>query len=59
METWFRNSGLTQFGGHAAIVMMGVTGSEATGQAAGAAGMVKSRGFELASPSAVPLHLMK
>jgi hypothetical protein len=55
VQTWFRNSGLTQFGGHAAIVMMGVTGSEATGQAAGAAGLVKSRGFELASTIGGPL----
>src|SRR6266545_4468830 len=49
VQTWFRNSGLTQFGGHAAVVMMGVTGSESVGQAAGAAGLVKSRGLELAS----------
>jgi Thrombospondin type 3 repeat/FG-GAP-like repeat len=55
VETWFRNSGLTQFGGHAAIVMMGVTGSESTGQAAGAAGLVKSRGFEAASSIGGPL----
>ena len=43
VSTWFRNSGLTQFGGHAAIVMVGDTGSTATGQAAGAAGLIKSR----------------
>jgi len=55
VQTWFRNSGLTQFGGHAAIVMMGVTGSESTGQAAGAAGLVKSRGFELAPSIGGPL----
>ncbi len=53
--TWFRNSGLTQFGGHAAIVMMGDTGSQSTGQAAGAAGLVKSRGLELAPTIGGPL----
>ena len=42
--TWFRNSGTTQYGGHAHIVMPAVTGSEATGQASGAAGLVKSYG---------------
>jgi hypothetical protein len=45
--TWFRNSNITQFGGHAAIVMMGDTGSQATGQAAGAAGLVKSMGLQV------------
>jgi subtilase family protein len=40
--TWFRNSGTTQYGGHAHIVMPAVTGSEATGQASGAAGLVIS-----------------
>jgi hypothetical protein len=40
--TWFRNSGTTQYGGHAHIVMPGVTGSQATGQAAGASGLVIS-----------------
>jgi Subtilase family/FG-GAP-like repeat len=40
--TWFRNSGTTQYGGHAHIVMPGVTGSAATGQASGAAGLVIS-----------------
>ena len=40
--TWFRNSGTTQYGGHAHIVMPAVTGSAATGQASGAAGLVKS-----------------
>ncbi len=42
--TWFRNSGTTQYGGHAHIVMPAVTGSQATGQAAGAAGLVSSFG---------------
>jgi hypothetical protein len=40
--TWFRNSGTTQYGGHAHIVMPGVTGSQATGQASGAAGLLES-----------------
>jgi hypothetical protein len=40
--TWYRNSGTTQYGGHADIVMPAVTGSEATGQASGAAGLVIS-----------------
>ena len=52
ISTWFRNSGTTQYGGHAHIVMPGVTGSAATGQASGAAGLVKSfgrqEGIELA-----------
>ncbi len=44
--TWFRNSGTTQYGGHAHVVMPAVTGSQATGQAAGAAGLVSSYGRE-------------
>ena len=50
--TWFRNSGTTQYGGHAHIVMPAVTGSAATGQASGAVGLIKSfarqEGIELA-----------
>jgi len=50
--TWFRNSGTTQYGGHAHIVMPAVTGSAATGQASGLAGLVKSfarqKGVDLA-----------
>ncbi|MDQ3934769.1 MAG: FG-GAP-like repeat-containing protein [Actinomycetota bacterium] len=38
--TYFRNSGLTQYGGHAHIMFPAVTGSIATGQAAGAAGLI-------------------
>ena len=49
--TWFRNSGTTQYGGHAHVVMPAVTGSVATGQASGAAGLVisyaRSKGIEL------------
>jgi Subtilase family len=44
--TWFRNSGTTQYGGHAHIVMPATTGSEATGQASGAAGLLASYGLE-------------
>ena len=40
--TWFRNSGTTQYGGHAHIAMPAVTGSQATGQASGAAGLIAS-----------------
>jgi hypothetical protein len=32
VETWFRNSGLCQYGGHHHINMMGDTGSQATGR---------------------------
>jgi hypothetical protein len=44
--TWFRNSGTTQYGGHAHIVMHATTGSVATGQASGAAGLIMSYGRE-------------
>src|SRR3989442_8567221 len=51
--TWFRDSNLTQYGGHAHIAMKGTTGSECTGQAAGAAGLLMSyahqRGTDLRS----------
>ncbi|HEX8067285.1 MAG TPA: S8 family serine peptidase [Thermoleophilaceae bacterium] len=50
--TWFRNSGTTQYGGHAHVVMPAPTGSQATGQAAGAAGLLigyaRDRGIRLA-----------
>jgi hypothetical protein len=42
VQTYFRNSGLTQYGGHAHIVMPAVTGSVGTGQASGAAGLMYS-----------------
>src|SRR5206468_4013236 len=45
--TWFRDSNLTQYGGHAHIDMKGVTGSECTGQAAGAAGLLMSYAKQL------------
>ena len=40
--SFFRNSNLTQYGGKADIVLMGSTGSVNTGQASGAAGLLKS-----------------
>ncbi len=42
--SFFRNSNLTQYGGKADIVLMGSTGSENTGLASGAAGLVHSFG---------------
>src|SRR6059036_2115621 len=48
--TWFRDSNLTQYGGHAHIDMKGVTGSECTGQAAGAAGLLMSYGKQRGTP---------
>jgi len=49
--SFFRNSNLTQYGGKADIVLMGATGSENTGQASGAAGLLASYGREeLGSP---------
>ena len=51
--SFFRNSNLTQYGGKADIVLMGSTGSENTGQAAGAAGLLASFGrqrFGAANP---------
>jgi Subtilase family/RTX calcium-binding nonapeptide repeat (4 copies) len=44
--SFFRNSNLTQYGGKADIVLMGSTGSENTGQAAGAAGLLMAFGRE-------------
>ena len=44
--SFFRNSNLTQYGGKADIVLMGSTGSENTGQASGAAGLLASFGRE-------------
>jgi hypothetical protein len=40
--SFFRNSNLTQYGGKADVVLMGSTGSENTGQAAGVAGLLES-----------------
>ncbi len=47
IQTWFRNSGTTQYGGHAHIVMPAVTGSAATGQASGAAALLISYARQL------------
>ena len=44
--SFFRNANLTQYGGKADIVLMGSTGSENTGQAAGAAALLASYGRE-------------
>ncbi|MEA2479190.1 MAG: hypothetical protein QOJ07_1112 [Thermoleophilaceae bacterium] len=44
--TYFRGAGTTQYGGHSSIAMEGATGSENTGKAAGAAGMVYSAGVQ-------------
>jgi hypothetical protein len=49
IATYFRNSNITQYGGHNPISMMADIGSFATGQAAGAAGLIVSRGDEIAS----------
>jgi hypothetical protein len=49
--SFFRNSNLTQYGGKADIVLIGATGSENTGQASGAAGLLASYGRqELRTP---------
>jgi hypothetical protein len=60
--TWFRNSGTTQYGGHAHIVMHATTGSVATGQASGAAGLIMSyareRGRDLAPNEVKQLFTM-
>src|SRR5438093_110424 len=48
--TWLRDSNLTQYGGHAHIAMKGSTGSECTGQAAGAAGLLMSYGKQRGTP---------
>ncbi len=45
--SFFRNANLTQYGGKADIVLMGATGSENTGQASGAAGLLASYGREV------------
>lgn len=47
-RTYFRQANLTQYGGHAHVAIGGDTGSQATGKAAGVAGLVASRGLELA-----------
>ena len=44
--TYFRGAGTTQYGGHSSGAMDGSTGSENTGKASGAAGMVVSAALE-------------
>jgi hypothetical protein len=60
--TWFRNSGTTQYGAHAHIVMPATTGSVATGQASGAAGLMisyaRDRGRDLAPNEVKQLFTM-
>ena len=48
--TLFRGAGTTQYGGHSSISMIGATGSENTGKAAGAAALVYSAGLDRATP---------
>jgi Subtilase family len=55
IATWFRNSGTTQYGGHAHIAMPAVTGSQATGQASGAAALIASFGRQRAGAATEPL----
>lgn len=55
VATYFRSSNLTQYGAHAHVCTMGDTGSQATGQAGGAAGLLVSRGLELADTIGGPL----
>ncbi|MFL5908557.1 MAG: S8 family serine peptidase, partial [Solirubrobacterales bacterium] len=49
VRTFFRGANTTQYGGKSSISMEGTTGSENTGKAAGAAGLVISAGMD-ASP---------
>ncbi|MGH8540494.1 MAG: hypothetical protein ACRETW_08320 [Stenotrophobium sp.] len=44
--TYFRGANTTQYGGHSSISMEGATGSENTGKASGAAGLVVSAGLD-------------
>jgi hypothetical protein len=44
--TLFRGAGTTQYGGHSSVSMIGATGSENTGKAAGAAALVKAAGLD-------------
>ena len=53
--TWFRNSNLTQYGAHAHVCFTATTGSQATGQAGGAAALLVSRGREVAGDIGGPL----
>src|SRR5439155_20076955 len=55
--SFFRNSNLTQYGGKADIVLMGTTGSENTGQAAGVAGLLESYARKVFKGSQFPAGL--
>ena len=55
IQTWFRNSNLTQYGAHSHVCWSAVTGSEATGHAGGAAGMVISAGLDIPPAQGGPL----
>jgi hypothetical protein len=55
--SFFRNSNLTQYGGKADIVLMGSTGSENTGQAAGVAGLLESYARQRYSGTQFPAGL--
>ena len=55
VSTWFRQANLTQYGAHAHVCFMGSTGSQATGQAGGGAGLVIARGLEVADEIGGPL----
>jgi hypothetical protein len=55
--SFFRNSNLTQYGGKADIVLMGTTGSENTGQAAGVAGLLESYSRRSFTGSQFPVGL--
>ena len=55
--SFFRNSNLTQYGGKADIVLMGATGSENTGQAAGVAGLLESYARSAFAGSGLPAGL--
>jgi hypothetical protein len=44
--TFFRGANITQYGGHSSIAMEGTTGSENTGKASGAAGLVVGAGLD-------------
>jgi hypothetical protein len=54
--TLFRGAGTTQYGGHSSVAMIGATGSENTGKAAGAVALVysaaKDRGIDLSADEA-------
>jgi Subtilase family/RTX calcium-binding nonapeptide repeat (4 copies) len=50
VATYFRGANTTQYGGKSSIAMEGATGSENTGKAAGAAGLVVSAALDRPTP---------